>query len=55
MRAAPWAIAWPDEEHALDTANTGPRMPKFIATALAGALTITRGTVSGCSLAVRWP
>jgi hypothetical protein len=47
IRAAPWAMAWPEEEQALETAKTGPRMPNSIATALTGALTITRGTVRG--------
>ena len=38
---------WPDDEHALETAKTGPLMPNSIEIALTGALTMMRGTVSG--------
>lgn len=45
---APWAMAWPDDEQALETAKAGPLIPNSIEMALTAALTITRGTVSGC-------
>ncbi len=48
-REAPWAIACAADEQALDVANTGPLMPNSMAIALTGALTITLGTVSGCT------
>ncbi len=50
MSMAPWQMAWPEEEQALDTARTGPLMPNSMAMALGAALTITRGTVKGCTL-----
>ncbi len=40
-------MLWPDDEHALDTANAGPLMPNSMEIALTGALTMIRGTVSG--------
>ena len=55
IKAAPWAMAWPEEEQALETANTGPRTPNSMATALTGALTITLGTLKGCMRAIFWP
>src|SRR5579883_441180 len=55
IRSAPWAMAWAEEAQALETANTGPLMPNSMEMALAGALTITLGTVRGCTRAVLRP
>jgi hypothetical protein len=55
MRAAPWAMAWPEEAQALEVANTGPWTWSAMARALAPALTITFGTVAGWIRGERWP
>src|ERR1700761_2963837 len=46
---APWATACAEEAQALETANTGPLISKAMAAAETPALTITFGTVEGCS------
>ena len=55
IKDAPWAIACAADEQALEVENTGPLMPNSMAMALTGALTITRGTVSGCTFCALRP
>ena len=42
-------MAWVADAHALATTKAGPRNPQAMEIWLAGAFTISRGMVSGCS------
>ena len=44
-----WAIAWFDEEQAVETDHDAPIRPYAIEIWLTGALAIRRGMISGCT------
>ena len=49
MRCSPSPIAWAEDEQADASAITGPLIPKRMDSSLAGALSIWRGMVVGCT------